>query len=57
MKIQYFQDTDTLYIELRACDVGETSALQTAHAHLHFLTGAAQALRGDIRRGIIIRES
>ena len=24
MKIQYFQDTDTLYIELRACDVGET---------------------------------
>ncbi|MFA7497048.1 MAG: DUF2283 domain-containing protein [Acidithiobacillus sp.] len=24
MKIQYFQGTDTLYIELRACDVDET---------------------------------
>lgn len=24
MKIQHFQDTDTLYIELRACDIVET---------------------------------
>ena len=27
MKIQYFQDSDTLYIELRAADVAETKDL------------------------------
>ncbi|OFW16913.1 MAG: hypothetical protein A3H27_07965 [Acidobacteria bacterium RIFCSPLOWO2_02_FULL_59_13] len=27
MKIQYFQDTDTLYIELRAAEVAETKDL------------------------------
>ena len=27
MKIQYFQDTDTLYIELRPADVAETKDL------------------------------
>lgn len=27
MKIQYFQDTDTLYIELRSADVAETKDL------------------------------
>lgn len=27
MKIQYFQDTDTLYVELRPCDVFETRDL------------------------------
>lgn len=27
MKIKYFQDTDTLYIEFRASDVAETRAL------------------------------
>lgn len=27
MKIKYFQDTDTLYIELRADEVGETRDL------------------------------
>ena len=27
MKIQYFQDTDTLYIELRPCEVSETKDL------------------------------
>ncbi len=27
MKIKYFQDTDTLYIELRASDVAETKDL------------------------------
>ena len=32
------------------------NALQTAHAHLHFLTDAAQALLGDLRRRGIIRE-
>lgn len=27
MKIKYFQDTDTLYIEFKAADVSETRAL------------------------------
>jgi uncharacterized protein YuzE len=27
MKIQYFQDSDTLYIEFRVADVGETKDL------------------------------
>jgi len=27
MKIQYFEDTDTLYIELRPAEVGETKDL------------------------------
>lgn len=27
MKIKYFQDTDTLYIEFRTSDIAETSAL------------------------------
>ncbi|MHB1608847.1 MAG: DUF2283 domain-containing protein [Acidiferrobacter thiooxydans] len=27
MKIQYFQDTDTLYIELRSADITETQDL------------------------------
>lgn len=27
MKIQYFQDTDTLYVELRPCNVSETRDL------------------------------
>ncbi|RCN59404.1 DUF2283 domain-containing protein [Acidiferrobacter thiooxydans] len=27
MKIQYFQDTDTLYIELRSADIAETQDL------------------------------
>ena len=27
MKIKYFQDTDTLHIEFRACEVAETKDL------------------------------
>lgn len=27
MKIQYFEDTDTLYVELRACHASETKDL------------------------------
>ena len=57
MKIQYFQDSDTLYIELRAADVAETKDLDEdtildidQHANICGITIEHASQRADVPR-------
>jgi uncharacterized protein YuzE len=57
VKIQYFEDTDTLYIELRAQDVVETRDLDEnttldldAEGNLLAITFEHASTRTDVRR-------
>lgn len=57
MKIQYFDDTDTLYIEFRSDDVVETKDLDEnttldvdAHGNVLAITFEHASTRTDVRR-------
>ncbi len=57
MKIQYFEDTDTLYIEFRPDDVVETKDLDEnttldvdAHGNVLAITFEHASTRTDVRR-------
>ena len=57
MKIQYFQDSDTLYIEFRAADVAETKDLDKntlldidQHGNICGITIEHASQRADIPR-------
>ncbi|MGB8465577.1 MAG: DUF2283 domain-containing protein [Terrimicrobiaceae bacterium] len=57
MKIQYFQDSDTLYIELRAADVAETKDLDEdtildidQHGNICGITIEHASQRADVPR-------
>jgi uncharacterized protein YuzE len=57
MKIQYFQDSDTLYIELKAADVAETKDLDEdtlldidQHGNICGITIEHASQRADVPR-------
>jgi uncharacterized protein YuzE len=60
MKIQYFQDTDTLYIEFRAHDIVETCDLDPStvldldeHGNVCAITFEQASLRTDMQHVIM----